>query len=77
MEILRENARFQARTEKPVDLTSRSNRRRRDYLMLLIGGNLVIFLTLYAIGGLALGGVVAAVFTLVITWALYGILDKY
>jgi hypothetical protein len=53
------------------------NRRRRDYLMLLIGGNLVILLTLYAIGGLALGGVVAAVFTLVITWALYGIMDKY
>ena len=45
--------------------------------MLLIGGNLVILLTLYAIGGLALGGVVAAVFTLVITWALYGIMDKY
>jgi hypothetical protein len=53
------------------------NRRRRDYLMLLIGGNLAIFLTLYAIGGLALGGVVAAVFTLVITWALYSIMDKY
>jgi hypothetical protein len=53
------------------------NRRRRDYLMLLIGGNLAIILGLYAIGGLALGGVVAVVYTLSITWALYGIMDKY
>jgi hypothetical protein len=55
----------------------RPNRRRRDYLMLLIVGNLMLFLGLNAIGGLALGGVVAVVFTLGITWALYGVMDKY
>jgi hypothetical protein len=54
-----------------------SNRRRRDYLMLLISGNLVLFFGLNAIGGLALGGVVAAVFTVGLTWAVYGIMDKY
>jgi hypothetical protein len=53
------------------------NRRRRDYLMLLISGNLVLFFGLNAIGGLALGGVVAAVFTVGLTWAVYGIMDKY
>lgn len=53
------------------------NRRRRDYLMLLIGGNLVILLGLNAVGGLALGGMLAVVFTLCLTWALYGVMDKY
>ena len=53
------------------------NRRRRDYLGLLVGGNLVILLGLYSLGGLALGGVLAVVFTLCLTWALYGIMDKY
>ena len=52
------------------------NRRRRDFWMLLIGGNLVLFLGLNAIG-LALGGVVAAVFTAWITWVMYGIMDRY
>jgi hypothetical protein len=81
MEILRENARFQARTEKPVDLTSRSNRRRRDYLILMIvvngffiwrliagWGNPVT--TLYSLAGLI-------VFSVGITWVVYGVMDRY
>jgi hypothetical protein len=81
MEILRENARFQARTEKPVDLTSRSNRRRRDYLILMIvvngffiwrliagWGNPIT--TLYSLAGLI-------VFSVGITWVVYGVMDRY
>jgi hypothetical protein len=53
------------------------NRRRRDYWMLLIGGNLVCLLALNAIGGLALAGVVAGVFTAGLTWLMYGAMDRY
>jgi hypothetical protein len=53
------------------------NRRRRDYLMLLIGGNLVIVLGVGAIAGPIIAAMLAAVFTVGVTWVLYGVMDKY
>lgn len=78
-DILRLNREYEKRAglDQLKPMPPVPNRRRRDYLMLLIVGNLVLFFGLNAIGGLALGGMVAAVFTLVITWAMYGVMDKY
>jgi hypothetical protein len=80
-EILRENARIQACFEKPVDLTPRPNRRRLDYLILMIvvNGFLVWRLIagwgnpvtmLYSVSGLI-------VFSVGITWVMYGVMDRY
>jgi hypothetical protein len=53
------------------------NRRRRDYWMVLLGGNLVILLGLGAITGPVIAAMLAAFFTAGITWVMYGVMDKY
>ena len=53
------------------------NRRRRDYWIVLIVGNLVFFFGLNAIGGPVVGGLMAFFFTIGITWVMYGVMDKY
>ena len=53
------------------------NRRRRDYLIVLIGGNLVFYFGLNAISGPAVGGLMAFFYTIGITWVMYGVMDKY
>jgi len=52
-------------------------RRLRDYLIVVIGGNLVIFLSLNAFAGPAIGVMLAAFFTAGITWVMYGVMDRY
>jgi hypothetical protein len=53
------------------------DRRRRDYWILLIGGNLVFFFGANALGGPAAGGIMVFMFTLGLTWVMYGVMDKY
>jgi hypothetical protein len=81
VEILRENARAQARFEKPVDLTPRSNRRRLDYLILMIAGNGFFIWRLIAGWGnpvtmvYSLGSLI--ILSIGITWVMYGVMDRY
>jgi predicted phage tail protein len=53
------------------------NRRRRDYWIVLIGGNLFFYFGLNAISGPAVGGLMAFFYTIGITWVMYGVMDKY
>ncbi len=53
------------------------NRRRRDYWILMVGGNLVIFLGLNAIAGPIIAAMLAGGFTVGITWVMYGVMDRY
>lgn len=53
------------------------NRRRRDYWILMVGGNLVIFFGLNAIAGPIIAAMLAGLFTVAITWVMYGVMDRY
>jgi hypothetical protein len=81
VQILRENARIQAGFEKPVDLTPPPNRRRFDYLILMIPGNGFFAAALVAGWGhptvmvYALGGMV--IFSVGVTWVMYGVMGRY
>jgi hypothetical protein len=81
VEILRENARIQAQFEKPLDLTPRSNRRRVDYLILMILVNGFFIWRLLANRGdpttmvYSFSGIV--LFSVGITWVMYGVMDRY
>jgi hypothetical protein len=81
VEILRENARIQAQFEKPLDLTPRSNRRRGDYLILMIPVNGFFIWRLLASQGdptimvYSFSGIV--LFSVGITWVMYGVMDRY
>ncbi len=77
VEILQENTRLQLQHERPVDLTPRPNRRRRDYLiaMTVVNGFFVASL-LYGGGGIfALSGIVIC--SAGITWIMFGVMDRY
>lgn len=81
LEIVQETARVQAQFEKPVDLTPRSNRRRRDYLivMIAVNGPLVtnlilnrdnVVTALFSLGGIVL-------FSAAVTWIMFFVMDRY
>lgn len=53
------------------------NRQRRDYWILIVGGNLVILLGLNAIAGLIIARMLAGFFSAGITWVMYGVMDRY
>jgi hypothetical protein len=53
------------------------NRRRRDYWIVLIGGNLFFFFVLNAFSGLAGAALMAFLYTVGLTWVMYGVMDKY
>jgi len=55
----------------------RPNRRRRDYCLIVIGGNLVILLGVGWLAGFRLAVVMATVFTVFVTWAMFGVMDRY
>jgi hypothetical protein len=81
VEILRENARIQAQFEKPLDLTPRSNRRRVDYLILMILVNGFFIWRMLASQGdpttmvYSFSGII--LFSVGITWVMYGVMDRY
>jgi len=81
VEILRENARIQAQFEKPLDLTPRSNRRLVDYLILMILVNGFFIWRLLASQGdpttmvYSFSGII--LFSVGITWVMYGVMDRY
>ncbi len=77
VDILQENTRIQLQHEKPVDLTPRPNRRRRDYLiaMTVVNGFFVASLLFGGGGIFALSGIVIC--SAGITWIMFGVMDRY
>ena len=81
LEIVQETARVQSRFEKPVDLTPRSNRRWRDYLMLMIAVNGLLVTNLIlnrdnvVTALFSLGGI--AIFSAAVTWIMFFVMDRY
>lgn len=77
--ILQENRarQQQAGLDRLAPLPRAKNRRRRDYWIVIIGGNLTIFLALNAFAGPVIAAMLAAFFTASITWVMYGVMDRY
>lgn len=67
--------------EIPPPERPRSNRRRNDFILLLIGGNLAI-IGLTAISGFNIGAIIfgaagVIMFTLGLTWVMWFVMDRY
>jgi len=79
--ILQENLRKSLPTEKPVDMTRRESRRKRDYWLLLVAGNaafaaVLAFTHINRVSLLfAFSGMIF--FTAAITWVMWGVMGDY
>jgi hypothetical protein len=67
----------QAGLDELKPMPPRPNHRRRDYWIIIIGGNLAILLGLGSIAGLIITSMLAAFFTAGITWVMYGVMSRY
>lgn len=80
-QVLDQNNRVAAQFEKPLDLRPRPNQRRKDHIVLMLVGNGVIGLGLFLlprnilITAFGVSGMV--VFSLAVTWVIYGVMDRY
>jgi hypothetical protein len=80
-QLLDQNNRIAAQFEKPLEFRPQSNQRRRDYFILMLVGNGLIGLGLFLLPKntliTAFGVSAMAVFSLTITWVIYGVMDRY
>jgi hypothetical protein len=79
VDILRQNREReqQAGLDRLKPMPPAKNRRRRDCWILLVGGNLIIFLGINAIAGPIIAAMLVGFFTAGITWIMYGVMDRY
>lgn len=80
-QILDQNNRVAAEFEKPLEFRPRPNQRRKDYLVLMLIGNGLIGLAIVLLPRniliTAFGLAAMVVFSLAVTWVLYGVMDRY
>jgi len=81
-DILKENLARQLTNEKPFGHETRrfGRRRRRDYLFLMVGGNLILLLALILFPGLLAkvsAGAGMVLYSVGVTWILYGVMSEY
>lgn len=80
-QVLEQNKQVAAQFEKPLEFRPRPNQRRKDYLILMFVGNGLIGLGLLLlpknimITAFAISAIV--VFSLAVTWVVYGVMDRY
>jgi hypothetical protein len=53
------------------------NRRQRDFLMALIGGNLLIYFGLYGTAGPFVAASIGFFYTVGLTWVMYAVMSRY
>ena len=80
-EHLDQNKRVAARFEKPLEFRPGTNQRRRDYFVLMLAGNGLIGLAIVVLPKniliTAFGLSAMVVFSLIVTWVVYGVMDRY
>jgi len=80
-QILDQNNRVAAQFEKPLEFPPRPNQRRKDYWILMLGGNGLIALGILLLPRniliTAFGISAMVVFSLAVTWVLYSVMDRY
>jgi len=81
-DILQDNLSRQLKHEKPLGAETRrfGRRRRRDYIALMIGGNALLLLVLILVPDLLVrvgAGAGMVLYSIGITWILYGVMSDY
>ena len=81
-DILKENLAQQLRNEKPLghDAQRFGRRRRRDYILLMIAGNLLFLMALILIPSLLAkvsAGAGMVLYSVGVSWILYGVMSEY